>query len=255
MKRLFLNERAILVAIILNAAVIFLLYFPHLADNALLLGLDYAFILFFLLEAIVKLSILGPRRYFASAWNRFDFIIIIGSLPVLLLAFFDVPDTTVLILLRLFRLVRLVRFLRFIPNIEQVVEGLGRALKSSVLVLAALLFLNLMLALVTCHFYAETAPQYFGDPLVSIYSIFQMFTLEGWNEIPNAITPNSASPLRVGLTRFYFASVVLIGGIFGIGLANAIFVDEMTMDNNRDLERKVDALTEEIRALRRSLEG
>lgn len=244
-----------LLAVIVNAVIIFLLYFPEWQESPWLLGLDYAFILLFLAEAIVKLAVLKPRAYFDSAWNRFDFFIVVGSLPVLLLAFFDIPDTTVLIFLRLFRLVRIVRFLRFIPNIEQVVEGLGRALKSSVLVLAGLCFLNLLLALLTCHFYADTAPQYFGDPLISIYSVFQLFTLEGWNEIPAAITPNSASPLRVGMTRFYFAAVVVIGGIFGIGLANAIFVDEMTMDNNRVLEEKVDALTREIRALRRDLEN
>ncbi len=254
MKRLFLNERAILLAVILNAVVIFALYFPSQRDDPWLLGLDYFFILFFLLEVIVKLSVLKPKAYFRNPWNRFDFVIILGSLPVLFLAFFDIPDTTILILLRLFRLVRLVRFLRFIPNVEQVMRGLGRALKSSVLVLGGLFFLNLLLALITCHFYSETAPEYFGDPLVSFYSIFQMFTLEGWNDIPNAITPNSATPLRVGMTRLYFGTVVLIGGIFGIGLANAIFVDEMTMDNNRELEKKVDVLTEEIRALRRGLD-
>ena len=253
MKRFFLNERVILTAVILNALVIFTLYFPAERENVWLLALDYFFVLFYLTEVIVKLAVLKPRPYFANPWNRFDFIITMGSLPVLFEAFLDVPDTTVLILLRLFRLVRLVRFLRFIPNVEQVVQGLGRALKSSVLVLGALFFLNLLVALVTCHFYAETAPAYFGDPLVSFYSIFRMFTLEGWNEIPDAITPNSASSLRVGLTRLYFGSVVVLGGIFGIGLANAIFVDEMTMDNNRELERKVDELTREIRELRREI--
>ena len=244
-----------LAAVILNAVVIFALYFPSLTDRPWLLALDQAFIVFFLVEVVVKLSVLKPKAYFASAWNRFDFFIILGSLPVLFLAMFDLPDTTLLVLLRLFRLVRLVRFLRFVPNIEQVVSGLGRALKSSVLVLAALVFLNLMVAIVTCHFYADVAPQYFGNPLVSVYSIFQMFTLEGWNEIPAAITDRSDSPLTVGMTRMYFSMVVVLGGIFGIGLANAVFVDEMTMDNNKALERKVDALTEEIRALRRDLEG
>ena len=237
----------------LNAVVIFALYFPSLRDNAWLLTLDHLFIVFFLVEVIVKLAVLKPRAYFASAWNRFDFFIIIGSLPVLVLAVFDVPDTTLLILLRLFRLVRLVRFLRFVPNIEQVIRGLGRALKSSVLILAGLIFLNLMVALVTCHFYGDIAPEYFGNPLVSIYSTFQLFTLEGWNEIPAAIAERSASDLNIGLTRFYFSVVVILGGIFGIGLANTVFVDEMTMDNNKELERKVDALTLEIRALRDTL--
>jgi voltage-gated sodium channel len=254
LKRLFLSERAMLTAIIINAVVIFALYFPELRANWWLLAIDHAFILFFLAELIVKLVILKPKEYFSTAWNRFDFIIVMGSLPVFLEGFLDVPDAAgLLILLRLFRLIRLVRFLRFIPNIEQVMAGLGRAMKASVFVLGALVFLNFMLAIITCHFYADMAPQYFGNPLVSIYSIFQLFTLEGWNEIPAAIVSNTDSPMTIGMTRFYFAIVVILGGIFGMSLANAVFIDEMMMDNNKDLEDKVDALTDEIRALRRDL--
>lgn len=253
LKRLFLSERAMLFAVIVNAVIIFALYFPELHGNRWLLTVDHAFILFFLVEAIVKLTILKPKAYFSSSWNRFDFIIVVGSLPVLFVDYLDIPDTSLLILLRLFRLVRLVRFLRFIPNIEQVVGGLGRALKASVLVLAALVFLNFMLAIVTCHFYAAVAPEYFGNPLVSIYSLFQMFTLEGWNEIPAAITARSESPMTIGLTRFYFACVVILGGIFGMSLANAVFVDEMTMDNNKVLEEKVDALLLEVKKLREEM--
>jgi voltage-gated sodium channel len=254
LKRFFLSERAMLIAIIINAVVIFALYFPEFRGNEWLLTIDHAFILFFLVEVIVKMAVLKPKAYFAANWNRFDFIIVMGSLPVFLEGLFPIPEATgLLILLRLFRLVRLVRFLKFVPNIEHVLLGLGRALKASVFVLAALVFLNFMLAIVTCHFYADIAPEYFGNPLVSIYSIFQLFTLEGWNEIPAVIVSNTESPLTIGMTRFYFAVVVLLGGIFGMSLANAVFIDEMTMDNNKKLEDKVDSLTEEIRALREAL--
>jgi len=258
LKRLFLNERAMLMAIILNAVVIFALYFPELRDNWWLLTIDHAFIVFFLIEVIVKLRVLKPKAYFAGPWNRFDFIIVVGSLPVFLEGFLDIPDAAMLlVLLRLFRLIRLVRFLRFIPNIEHVMTGLGRAIKASVFVLGVLIFLNFMIAIITCHFYADEAPQYFGNPLVSIYSVFQLFTLEGWNEIPAAIVNNTHSPLTntgIGVTRFYFALIVVLGGIFGMSLANAVFIDEMTMDNNDALEKKVDTLTEEVRALRKLLE-
>jgi len=233
LKRLFLNERAMLTAIIINAVVIFALYFPEFKNNWWLLAIDHAFILFFLVEVIVKLIVLKPKAYFAAGWNRFDFIIVLGSLPVFLEGLFPIPEATgLLILLRLFRLVRLVRFLRFIPNIEQVMAGLGRAIKASVFVLGVLVFLNFMLAIITCHFYAEAAPEYFGNPLVSIY--------------------NSDSAMTTGFTRFYFAFVV-IGGIFGMSLANAVFIDEMMMDNNQELEDKVDTLVEEIRALREEI--
>ncbi len=257
LKRLFFNERVILLAIILNAVVIFLLYFPELRYNRWLLMIDHLFIGFFIVEVIVKLSILKPKSYFGGAWNRFDFFVTIGSLPVFLEGLVTVSDAAaLLVLLRLFRLIRLVRFLRFIPNIEQVVTGLGRALRASVFVLVALVFLNFLFAILTCHFYGDIVPEYFGDPLVSIYSIFQLFTLEGWYDIPAAIVENETAPLSVlgiGLTRLYFVVVVILGGIFGVSLANAVFIDEMMMDNTKDLEDKVDALTAEIRELRRSL--
>jgi voltage-gated sodium channel len=262
LKRLFLNEKAMLTAIIVNAMVIFTMYFPQHKDNKWLWWIDCGFIIFFLAEMVVKLSVLKPKAYFSSNWNRFDSIIVIGSLPVLFIEHTGtMHGTQLIILLRLFRLIRLVRFLRFIPNIEQVMAGLGRALKASVFVLGALVFLNFMLAMITCNFYAEVAPEYFGNPLVSIYSIFQLFTLEGWNEIPAAIAqsvdPSTGQPVlsdsAIGITRFYFALVVILGGIFGMSLANAVFVDEMTMDNNDVLEKKVDDLTEEIRSLREAL--
>lgn len=258
LKRLFLSERAMLTAIIINAVVIFALYFPELKGNWWLMTIDHVFILFFVTEMIVKLSVLKPKRYFSKSWNKFDFIIVMGSLPVFLEGLFHVPEAAgLLILLRLFRLIRLVRFLRFIPNIVHVMAGLGRALKASVFVLGVLVFLIFMLAIITCHFYAEIAPQYFGNPLVSIYSVFQLFTMEGWNEIPAAIVNNRQAPMSdmgIGMTRFYFAFVVVLGGIFGMSLANAVFIDEMMMDNNDELEKKVDNLTEEIRSLRTMLE-
>ena len=80
-----------------------------------------------------------------------------------------------------------------------------------------------------------------------------MFTVEGWYEIPQDIADRTDSDLLVGITRFYFVMIVLIGGIFGMSLANAIFVDEMTMDNTRELEDKIDALHHEIAELKNML--
>jgi voltage-gated sodium channel len=256
MKRFFLNERNILIAVILNAIVIVALYFPAYRNDWWLEQVDHFFILLFLVEAIVKIAVYKPKGYFANGWNRFDFVIVIGSLPTLLMTFIDIPDTSLIVILRLFRTVRLVRFIRFVPNLNHVILGLGRALKASVFIFVALVLMNLILAVITCHFYADIAPELFGDPLVSAYSIFQLFTLEGWNDIPARIAANmppDSAPVLIGLTRFYFIVIVLVGGILGMSLANAVFVDEMTMDNNRALEDKIDNLEVEIRSLKELL--
>ncbi|MEM9921394.1 MAG: ion transporter [Bacteroidota bacterium] len=262
-KKFFLSDWNMNIAILVNAIVIFFLYFPqikvHYPDFYHFLEyLDVFFILVFLIEAILKLQNEGFRNYFSSAWNQLDFWVVLFSLPSLLhfIPGFGVIHTSLFKVLRLIRLIRLVRFMHVIPNMDMILAGLGRAIRSSVFVLLVLFFMNFILAIFTCHFYGNLVPQYFGDPLISSYYIFQMFTIEGWNEIPAVIAEAAAEQdvpyahMVIGMTRFYFILVVLLGGIFGMSLANAIFVDEMTMDNNRDLEKKITQLQGEIRELK-----
>lgn len=253
LKRFFLREENMLLAITLNSIIIFALYFPSMYGVKWLVYLDHLFIAVFTIEAIVKIRHYNWKTYWDSNWNRFDLIIVIGSFPSLLTEILPVPDTSLLIVLRLFRLLRLVRFLRFIPNMSKVLQGLGRALKASVFVVLALFFLNILLALVTCQFYGHVAPEYFGNPLISSYSIFQLFTVEGWNEIAQSVADRTDNAFLEGFTRFYFVLIVLLGGIFGMSLANAVFVDEMTMDNNDALEAKIDQLQSDIQELKRLL--
>lgn len=249
LRRLFMTERNMMIAITLNAIVIFLMYFPQFKNNWTLEVIDQLFIGLFVMEAAIKISVLGKEGYFRNKWNRFDFAIVLLSLPTLLTHVITIPDTSLILILRLFRVTRLVRFIRFIPNLTQVLQGLGRALRASVFVLAALFFLNFLLAIVTCHFFAEIAPDKFGDPIISAYHIFQLFTIEGWNEIPDEVIPLLDKRWLVWLTRVYFGTIVLIGGIFGMSLANAVFVDEMTIDNNVELEKKIDQLQQQIEEL------
>lgn len=244
-----------MLAILTNAIIIFFLYFPDLKNNFFLDFFDKAFIVFFLLEAIVKMNEIGVKNYFKNGWNKFDFFLVIISLPSLLMHLLPIPDTSLLLILRLFRLIRLVRFFTFIPNMNKIMMGLGRALRSSVFVLLALFFLNFILAIFTCHFYGGISDELFGNPLRSFYSIFQMFTVEGWNEIPSTVAEKMDNPIIEWLMRLYFGTVVLIGGIFGMSLANAVFVDEMTMDNNQSIEVTMEELKSEIQELKQLLQN
>lgn len=246
-----------LFAVALNAVLIYAIYFPAVRQSDYFLLLEYidiVFLLIFLIEAIVKIQELGWHNYIASNWNRFDLFIVIFSLPTILVPFIDVPNTGIIIVLRLFRLVRIARLLRFVPNMNHILQGLARAIKASIFVLVALVFLILIFAVITCHFYGEVLPDRFGDPLISIYSIFQLFTLEGWYEIPEAIAQKGGNSWMIGATRLYFGMIVLLGGVFGMSLANAVFVDEMTMDNNNQLEQKIDGLEKQIKELKEMLQ-
>ena len=87
LKRFFLSERNIMIAILINAAVIFSLYFPEIKEHNLLVQIDHFFVVFFLIEVIIKLFVYKPKKYFANKWNWFDFIIVVISLPSLFMAY------------------------------------------------------------------------------------------------------------------------------------------------------------------------
>jgi voltage-gated sodium channel len=184
---------------------------------------------------------------------------VVLSLPALLGPFLHVSQFAFVLILRLGRLFRLFRVLRFIPNLDHLVLGVRRALRASIGVFLALLLINLILAVMATLLFRDLDPEHFGNPVVAGYSIFQVFTVEGWNEIANGLEeraiiehPAGARLLVTG-TRIFFVVAVLIGGILGLSLANAVFVDEMMMDNTESLERKVDALIEEVGRLRDDL--
>lgn len=258
MRKFFFSEKNMMIAIGINAIVIFCLSFPQLSDSLFWVMLDDIFIVFFLAEAIVKISTLKFKHYWKDRWNKFDFIVAIGSLPLLFPSLLQLMakqgiDPFIIIMLRLFRLLRLVKFFWFVPNLAHLLRGLSRAFKASIFVLIILLFFNFILSILTTHLYGKIAPDLFGNPLHSFYTIFQLFTLEGWNEIPQTIAEASDNETTIFFTRMYFAFIVLIGGIFGMSLANAIFVDEMTLDNNEAVEKKLDNLESQIKELKAML--
>jgi voltage-gated sodium channel len=258
MRQFFFSERNMMLAIGINAIVIFCLSFPQLEQSTFWLLLDDVFIVFFLVEVIVKVNALKFGRYWRDKWNKFDLIVAVGSLPLLFPQLLDLMaskgiDPFFIILLRLFRLFRLVKFFWFVPNLAHLLRGLSRAFKASIFVLIILLFFNFILSILTTHLYGEIAPELFDNPLHSFYTIFQLFTLEGWNEIPQTIANATDNKTTIFLTRMYFAFIVLLGGIFGMSLANAIFVDEMTIDNNESIERKLSSMETQIKELKEML--
>jgi voltage-gated sodium channel len=255
------SDRLVMAVIVLNATALVLheMAAPDTGWAHLWFWIDYVCVVFFLVEALVKIRRDGWQRYWANGWNKFDFTVVVVSLPALLGPFFNVSRFAFILILRLGRLFRLFRVLRFIPNLDHLVAGIRRALRASIGVFLALLLINLILAVMATLLFRDLDPEHFGDPISSGYSIFQVFTVEGWNDIAERLEERAAgdnptsTKLLVAGTRIFFVAAVLIGGILGLSLANAVFVDEMMMDNTELLERKVDTLTEEVRRLRDDL--
>jgi voltage-gated sodium channel len=254
-----ISERLVMTMIVVNTVALLLVdaAVPGSQRYELFLGMDLAAVLFFVLEAVLKMRRAGVRGYFASNWNRFDFAVLVLALPVLLSPWLDLGQFGWVVVLRLGRLFRLLRLLRFIPDHENLVDGVRRALKASVGVFLALLLGNLIFAIGATLLFGDLDPDNFGNPLVSLYSLFKVFTIEGWYEIPDqlAVAAREAGrPLLAIGARLYFVGAVLVGGILGLSLANAVFVDEMILDNTEEIEERLDRLADEMVALRRTLE-
>lgn len=264
MKRIvdqLVSDRLVMAVIVLNATALVLHEMAPRGSSvrALWFWVDYVCVVFFLIEALIKIRRNGWRCYWTSGWNKFDFSVVVLSMPALLGPFLDVSQFAFVLILRLGRLFRLFRVLRFIPNLDHLVTGIRRALRASIGVFLALLLINLILAVMATLLFRDLDPEHFGNPIASGYSIFQVFTVEGWNDIAQTLEHRAAESdapnarLLVAGTRIFFVAAVLIGGILGLSLANAVFVDEMMMDNTVVLERKIDSLTKEIRRLRNDL--
>lgn len=246
-KYIFLNEWFVITAILGNSIVLFVMGFQEYERMNILYALDHSFTIFFILEVIVKVYSMGWKKYIGNKGNQFDFVLVMISMPSIFEIFLQLPDMSYLLVFRLLRVLRMLRFMRFIPNIQQMMAGIQRAFKASAFVFAALLTYNVLLAILSTYIFHGEDPYHFGDPFRSLYTIFQMFTLEGWHEIPQAIEANAEpGSWKIPFARLFFLMVVMTGGIFGFSIVNAIFVDEMVMDNNDDLEAKVDNLNEKI---------
>jgi len=111
-------------------------------------------------------------RFFRDPWSLFDFTIVAISL---------IPASGPLQVLRALRILRALRLLSMIPSLRRVIGGLVAALPGmgSIIVLMALVFY--IFAVIATKLYGEAFPEWFGSLGASIYSLFQIMTLESWS--------------------------------------------------------------------------
>ena len=163
----------ILAVILINAVVLGLQTSKELmqTSGSLLEMIDNICLAIFTIEIILKLSV-QRLRFFLIGWNVFDFVIVGISL---------VPGAGGLSVLRAMRIMRVLRVVSIAPSLRRVVEGFITALPgmASVFVLMALIFY--IAGVMATKLFADTFPQWFGTLGESLYSLFQIMTLESWS--------------------------------------------------------------------------
>lgn len=111
------SEPVVMSVILLNAIVAIYLYlYPQdqLIDGHWISWVDNACISFFVLEVVLKLRRDGARDYFASHWNKFDCVVTLASVPIMIAPLLGVPGDWFarIAIIRIIRLLRLLRALR-----------------------------------------------------------------------------------------------------------------------------------------------
>lgn len=252
-KRLFLNDIFLLIIISLNALIIFLQGFFSVTSltSQMLEITDHIFTSLFIIEAIIKIQSFGAKGYFKDTWNVFDFSLVFITLPslVVLVTPLEMVSLDFLLTLRILRVFKFFRVLKFIPNIENLLAGILKALKSSILIIVTFLIFNFIFAILSFSFFSEVAPEHFSNPMLSFYSTFKIFTVEGWYEIPDLIAERTESLGFAIFARIYFILLLFGGGIFGLSLINSIFVESMMSDNNDEVLSKLENVDLKINQL------
>jgi voltage-gated sodium channel len=219
-------QAVIITVIVVNALVLGLETYDSLDNEigGLLHTLNNVFLGVFTVEIAIRLIAYGrrPGDFFRNGWNVFDFVVVGAAyLP------FVRESVT---LLRMARLLRIARLLSVIPGLRIVVLGIARSL-APIGGMAALTFFVLYLyGMVGWLLYDEHDPERFGNIGRSLLTLFQVLTLEGWNDVLAKEMEYSS------WSWVYFVSFVLVGTFVVLNVVIAIIVN--SMDEVREMERR-----------------
>lgn len=113
------------------------------------------------------------ERFFHDPWRIFDLLIVGIAL---------VPATGPFSVLRALRILRVLRLISVVPSLRRVVTGFVSALPGmgSIILLLGLVFY--VFSVMATKLYGASFPDRFGDIGASLYTLFQVMTLEGWSD-------------------------------------------------------------------------
>ncbi len=200
----------------------------------------------FIVEAVLKIIAVAPRiqRYFFDGWNLFDFLIIVLAL---------VPSTGQFAMIaRLARLLRVLRLITAIKELRLIIAALMRSIPSVGHVMMLMSIIVYIYAVMGYHLFSEHDPANWRTLGISLLTLFNIITLEGWTDIMN--TAMQLNPFA----WIYFVSFVVVGTFVVINMFIAIIInnlDEAKAERLRKLQQPVsrEDLLNELRSTREAL--
>ncbi len=252
--------KSVVILILLNSIVLGAKTYDGLmADYGNILSfLDNAITVIFIFEICLYLIIRGMKDCFTDPWFLFDFFIVsLAAIDIFTkaISFFIelgyTPDLSHFAALRAVRVLRILRLITIFPNLRKVILGLLNAIPGIASIGTILIIILYTSALIATQLYSKDFPEFFGNIQLSLFSLFQILTFEGWPDIARSVMtiyPNS---------WIFFVLYILVTSFIIINLFVAVIVDsvqqedshdaeKVTIENFRRLEEKIDLLRDEL---------
>ena len=131
----------------------------HENYNQALTIVNYVFTGIFIAECVLKLLAYFPRAYFHSAWNRFDFFVVVASIIDLVVANIDGIDAAflksfqIIRVLRVLRVTRVLRLVKALKGLEKLIQTLTWSVSALANVFLLMIIIFCIFAILGCYFY------------------------------------------------------------------------------------------------------
>ena len=241
-------QRIIIALIVANAVTLGLETSPEVmaAAGPALVALDHAMLTVFVIELAIRIGAYG-RSFFRDPWSLFDFVVVGLALA---------PSTENFSVLRALRVLRVLRLITAVPQMRRVVGGLLSALPGLGSVVAILALMFYVAAVMATQIFGGAFPDWFGTLPKSLYSLFQIMTLESW----------SMGIVRPVMEVYpyawaFFVPFILIATFTMLNLFIAVVVNAMQSYHELEAKHVESSRTEhtelldEVRALRAELQA
>ncbi|GJQ63000.1 MAG: hypothetical protein SCALA702_20530 [Melioribacteraceae bacterium] len=175
----------------------------------------------FVVEIMLKVYAFD-LKFFKNGWNIFDFIIVSIAL---------FPSGSGLSVLRTLRIFRSFRLLKAVPKLRFIVEALLHSIPSIMWIFVLLLIIFYVFAVIGTFLFGAEFPHFFGSLGKSMYSLFQVMTLESWS------MGISRPVMEVFPYAFlYFIPFILIATYTTLNIFIAIVVNTMSEIQQKEAE-------------------
>ena len=224
-------QATIIGLILVNAVILGLETWPAAmaAAGDLLKTLDAIILAVFVVEIALRIYVHGGA-FWRDPWSLFDFTVVGIAL---------IPAAGPFAVLRALRVLRVLRLLTLVPSMRRVVGALLAAipgLGSIALVLAIIFY---VFGVIGTNLFADSHPQWFGSLGRTLYTLFQVMTLESWSM-------GIARPVMAEYPYawLFFVTFILVATFTMLNLFIAIIVNAMQSYQEAEHEGTVQALHE-----------